>query len=288
MFAVRHLALFASILLSSACSNSLFLPRNIDKPTADDNTEFSAAASQITYVVKKGDTLYAIARQYNTTANAIARLNGFSVSKALQVGQVIRIATTQQPTTPSKTTPVVVTPAPSRTTTPTPSYTAPTPTYSTPATNTTQKQPLRQVYRGYQQEPEVTVKPTTSDSCFPPVQWIWPTNGRVSASVSPEGRRGIKIASQQGQSVRAAAAGKVVYSGTGTNGYRNLIILQHNNAYYSVYADNRRLLVREGTQVASGQAIAEMGTDSNGIAALHFEIRCRTKAVDPLLYLPPL
>ncbi|EIJ43285.1 metalloendopeptidase-like membrane protein [Beggiatoa alba B18LD] len=290
MFSARHLVISICVLLTPACGNSLFLSRHVDKPTltGTSNDLSSQATASITYTVKKGDTLSGIARQYNTTANAIASYNGFAISKALSIGQILRIpvktstttSTTPQPSPPSKTTtaPVVASPAPS---TATPSYSAPSPSTST-------RQPMRQLYQGYQQEAQATVSPSNTGSCYPPVKWQWPTAGRISASVSPEGRRGIKIASQRGQAVRAAAAGTVVYSGTGTNGYRNLIILQHNTAYYSVYADNQRLLVREGTQVASGQSIAEMGTDSNGVAALHFEIRCRTKAVDPLLYLPPL
>ena len=43
-----------------------------------------------TYTVKKGDTLYGIARKYNTTVNAIKNLNNLS-SSLLSVGQVLKI-----------------------------------------------------------------------------------------------------------------------------------------------------------------------------------------------------
>ena len=50
----------------------------------------SIAAENTTYIVKSGDTLYAIAREYNTTANAIRELNNLT-SNVLSVGQTLRI-----------------------------------------------------------------------------------------------------------------------------------------------------------------------------------------------------
>jgi LysM repeat protein len=47
-----------------------------------------------TYTVKSGDTLSAIASKYGTTSRAIADLNGFSVSKTLHIGDVLKIPNT--------------------------------------------------------------------------------------------------------------------------------------------------------------------------------------------------
>jgi murein DD-endopeptidase MepM/ murein hydrolase activator NlpD len=123
-------------------------------------------------------------------------------------------------------------------------------------------------------------------SCSPPVNWQWPTRGQTQPSLSDSGRKGIRILGQVRQPIRAAAAGTVSYSGTGLQGYHNLIIIQHNAAFLSVYANNHQRLVREGMRVASGQVIAEMGVDAQRQPALHFEIRCQGKAVDPVPYLP--
>lgn len=89
-----------------------------------------------------------------------------------------------------------------------------------------------------------------------------------------------------GQPIFAAAGGKVVYSGDGLIGYGNLIIIKHDNTYLSAYGHNRRLLVKEGSEVEQGQKIAEMGDSGKQGVILHFEIRRDGKPVDPLRYLP--
>lgn len=48
----------------------------------------------ITYVVKNGDTLYSIARNYNTTVNELITYNNLN-STALSIGQLLRIPTMQ-------------------------------------------------------------------------------------------------------------------------------------------------------------------------------------------------
>ncbi len=99
-------------------------------------------------------------------------------------------------------------------------------------------------------------------------------------------RNGIKIAGRNGLPIKAAEAGKVVYSGSGLIGYGQLIIVKHNDNYLSAYGHNRSILVKEGDQVTKGQNIAEMGTANNGNPLLHFEIRRDGKPVDPLGLLP--
>lgn len=58
------------------------------------------------------------------------------------------------------------------------------------------------------------------------------------------------------------------------------------DTYLSAYAHNRKLLVKEGDPVAKGQVIAEMGDSDADRVMLHFEIRRKGVAVDPLKYLP--
>ena len=100
-------------------------------------------------------------------------------------------------------------------------------------------------------------------------------------------RNGVRIRGISGQSVVAAEAGKVVYSGSGLVGYGNLIIIKHNNNYLSAYGYNKRLLVREGGQVARGEPIAEMGAPRNTAEpVLHFEIRRQGSPINPLPLLP--
>jgi len=113
--------------------------------------------------------------------------------------------------------------------------------------------------------------------------WVWPTD-RVSAP-RPVPGGGILVLGQLGQDVRAAASGRVVYTGSGLRGYGNLIIIKHGESLLSSYAHNRELMVHEGQDVTAGQIIAHMGTGPHQISALYFEIRVNGKPVDPLRYL---
>ena len=63
---------------------------------------------------------------------------------------------------------------------------------------------------------------------------------------------GILLYGQLGQDIRAASAGRVVYTGTGIRGYGNLIIIKHGENWLSAYAHNRESLVREGQEVSRG------------------------------------
>ena len=98
--------------------------------------------------------------------------------------------------------------------------------------------------------------------------------------------KGIDIAGKRGDPIRAVAAGKVVYAGTGIVGFGELLIVKHNDVYLSAYGHNDRLLVAEGNWVAAGQKIAEKGSSGTDTVKLHFEIRREGKPVDPQRLLP--
>ncbi len=129
--------------------------------------------------------------------------------------------------------------------------------------------------------------PATKESDDAMLDWMWPTQGRVIAEFSEaKSSKGVDIAGTAGQAVYAAAAGKVVHSGSGLRGYGKLVIIKHNAMYLSAYAHNQQILVKEGQAVARGQKVAEMGSTDAEQVALHFEIRQMGKPVDPLKYLP--
>ncbi len=130
-------------------------------------------------------------------------------------------------------------------------------------------------------------KQDLSPTSIEDVMWRWPTAGRVAAKFDPDsGKKGIDIIGLSGQSIFSAAAGDVVYSGSGLLGYGNLVIIKHDDAYLSAYGHNSQLLVKEGDKVAAGQEIAKMGVSPKDGALLHFEIRREGKPVDPIKYLP--
>ena len=121
-------------------------------------------------------------------------------------------------------------------------------------------------------------------SAQPPSAFCWPTEPQSAPRPVPGG--GILIAGSLGQPVRAARAGRVVYSGSGIRGYGNLIIIKHDERYLSAYAHNRDSLVQEGDEVSLGQLIAHMGEGAPHEPVLYFEIRDNGKPIDPSVFLP--
>jgi lipoprotein NlpD len=119
-------------------------------------------------------------------------------------------------------------------------------------------------------------------------KWIWPAQGRIELSNSngQTTQTGVDIYSNQGSEVVAAASGKVVYAGNALRGYGNLIIIKHTESFLSAYAHSDRILVSEREWVSAGQEIAKMGDTGTTRVKLHFEIRYRGKAVEPMKYLP--
>ena len=131
-------------------------------------------------------------------------------------------------------------------------------------------------------------RPPPAIKAQPPPAWAWPTKGRIVAEfdAQPGSGAGMSIGGRAGQAVRAAAAGRVVYSGGGLIGYGQLIILKHNDTYLSAYGHNASLLVKEGDTIKKGQRIATMGEGPGQEPRLHFEIRRNGKPVNPRQYLP--
>jgi murein hydrolase activator len=118
----------------------------------------------------------------------------------------------------------------------------------------------------------------------------WPTEGRVvsafGAQVHPRFgtrtfRNGVDIEAVQGRDVAAVFAGHVVYTGW-FKGYGNLIILDHDNEYFTLYAHVADILVKEGDDVKQGQRIGTVGdTGSLEGSRLYFEVRYQGKPQNP-------
>lgn len=116
--------------------------------------------------------------------------------------------------------------------------------------------------------------------------YIWPLRGQILQRFSPyRGRKGIDIAGRRGAAVRAAASGKVVFSGRGIRGYGNLILIEHRFGMLSAYGYNERVYVGMGQQVSQGQVIAAVGKKTTSQHALHFELRRNGTPVNPLVFL---
>ncbi|HET7343032.1 MAG TPA: peptidoglycan DD-metalloendopeptidase family protein [Methylomirabilota bacterium] len=118
----------------------------------------------------------------------------------------------------------------------------------------------------------------------------WPTEGRIiaafGAQVHPRFgtrtfRNGVDIEAGEGREVAAVFGGHVIYTGW-FKGYGNLIILDHDNEYYTLYAHIADILVKEGDDVKQGQKIGTVGdTGSLEGPRLYFEVRFQGKPQDP-------
>jgi murein hydrolase activator len=96
---------------------------------------------------------------------------------------------------------------------------------------------------------------------------------------------GVGIGAPAGTSVRSIAAGEVVLAdNVGT--YGSTVIVQHGGGDYSVYGSLAQISVRRGQQITKGQVLGTVGAaDPELPPHLHFEIRPKGRAVDPLDWL---
>ena len=97
---------------------------------------------------------------------------------------------------------------------------------------------------------------------------------------------GINISAKAGTPILAAEKGVVSYAGNDLKGYGNLILLKHEGGWFTAYAHADKISVKQGDSVKAKQKIGVVGkTDSVQTPQLHFEIRYKTKPVDPSPYL---
>ncbi|UOO90931.1 peptidoglycan DD-metalloendopeptidase family protein [Vitreoscilla massiliensis] len=111
-----------------------------------------------------------------------------------------------------------------------------------------------------------------------------PVSGSVLANFNGGSNKGVDFAGNQGEAIKAAGAGKVVYVGNALRGYGNVVMVQHSQSLLTVYAHNDQIKVSEGEQVKQGQQLATMGSSGADRVKLHFEVRQNGKAVNPNLY----
>ncbi len=118
--------------------------------------------------------------------------------------------------------------------------------------------------------------------------FIWPVRGKVVTyfgKTKSKVSKGIDIQAPLGATVKATQSGKVIFSGE-YGPFGKTVILQHPYGFSSVYAHNHENLVKVGQWVRQGQPIATVGSSGHAsYPSLHFEIRKKSTAVDPLLYL---
>jgi septal ring factor EnvC (AmiA/AmiB activator) len=97
--------------------------------------------------------------------------------------------------------------------------------------------------------------------------------------------KGLFIKTSSGQTVKAVAAGRVVFADW-LRGFGNLVIVDHGNAYMSLYGNNETIYKQVGDELRGGDTIATVGNSGgNADSGLYFELRHESKPLDPLKWL---
>lgn len=134
-----------------------------------------------------------------------------------------------------------------------------------------------------------TVRPPSAAApATAPPAFVWPAEGTVlGVTERPNGGFGLRIGGAAGAPIRAAAAGRVVYRGSGLRAYGLLVIIRHDEHTLTAYGNNGSLAVEDGQEVTAGTVIGTMGKGTDGQPMLYFEIRRDGRPVNPLDWLPP-
>jgi len=293
---------------------------SVSKPPVAQRTQVPGAAAE--YVVKAGDTLYSIALEHGVDYRDLTQWNQLADATQISVGQTLRLTPPEQAAAappgvevgaargsgPVESRPLDAAAVARQGAGDGSTKTAPKALrlpYSSanlamlskdaaapgaPPAAAGSVQPAQSPTPRPEVKPEV--KPQTkpavalADPDARGIGFIWPARGQLLSRFSEPNSKGVDIGGRLGDPVYAAAAGRVMYTGTGIRGYGKLIVIKHENGFNSVYAHNKTILVKEGQTVTRGERIAELGESDADKPQLHFEIRKSGKPVDPMKYLP--
>lgn len=96
---------------------------------------------------------------------------------------------------------------------------------------------------------------------------------------------GIDFEANIGDPVRSAGNGLVAFAGWKT-GFGNVVEVDHQNGYVSIYAHNSAFVVKEGDVVRAGQVIAKAGSTGRSTGPhVHFEVHKDGHAINPQVFL---
>jgi peptidoglycan hydrolase-like protein with peptidoglycan-binding domain len=113
----------------------------------------------------------------------------------------------------------------------------------------------------------------------------WPLHGIVASPFGPRGygfHAGIDIPAATGTPVAAAASGRVSVAGR-ADGYGLLVVIAHAGGVRTLYAHLSGVRVHVRERVRAGERIGSVGATGNASGPhLHFEVRVRDAAVDPI------
>jgi len=125
-----------------------------------------------------------------------------------------------------------------------------------------------------------------------PIPLVWPLLAPVGDRFGPRGRgfhAGIDLLAPRGTPVLAAGPGTVTWAARRVGGWGRLVVVRHPDGVRTLYAHLASIDVRVGDEVSGGAILGRVGSSGNATGPhLHFEVRVRGAAIDPLGALVPL
>jgi peptidoglycan hydrolase-like protein with peptidoglycan-binding domain len=118
-----------------------------------------------------------------------------------------------------------------------------------------------------------------------PIALAWPVDAPLGDRFGPRGSRfhaGIDFVADYGTPVAAAAFGRVAFAGRAP-GQGKMVVLAHTSGVRTLYAHLSTIAVRLGQTVGAGTRLGTVGATGEATGPhLHFEVRVRGAAVDPM------
>lgn len=226
----------------------------------------------VRYQVKRGESAFTIARQFNISAKALADWNGLGPDLSVREGQYLIIPTpadiSRQPAAavvdaslPGQGSP---TPEP-------PSAKLPLPTEKTVT--------AAEAAKLAPPAPDLGAGRTAASASA----MAMPVDGKIISNFDGKTNPGIEISATAGSAVRAAQAGTVIYNAPDAKTGDMVILLRHDGGLMTAYAGLGSASVAKGDAVKRGQTIGTV--KAGNPPRIRFEVRQGVNPLDPLNYL---
>jgi lipoprotein NlpD len=241
------------------------------------DTRDDAPAAEVHHVLRRGQTLYSLARAYGVPLADLMAANGIHDPRAIPVGTslVIPGAHVSRPYKPAGPGPTAAADAA------TPEADGASRPHGDGRNADRDDASVASIAGG--PETRHAVHHTSGESLQ------WPLHGAITGPYGPRGKHGyhtgVDIDGDRGDAILAAAPGIVVSAGFDGQ-YGRRVEIDHGHGTMTLYAHADRLLVHAGEHVRAGQPIAEVGRSGNARGThLHFEVRRDGQTVNPMPYL---
>ena len=231
---------------TSSSRSATSAPRAKSPKTAKTTT--AASDQRVYHTVRRGQTLYSIAREYGVPLKTLSAANGIANPANIRAGARLVIpGARKRPVAPSR-------------------------ALAPPLASDQEKPPAPRF---------------DSERVFLTAPLGWPVDGTVVSTFARPRRghrhQGIDIKSEEGAPVRAVADGTVVRVEEKYGSYGRLIVIEHENGMLSYYGHNKKNLVQTGQTVMAEETIGLVGHSGNATCDhVHFELHVHGQAVDPL------